>query len=413
MNGARSRRGTVYLMVLSTVTVASAIVLCAAMAGRSNLRAATAGVDSGRARDAALAAIELGRLTLADPAWRTKIPSKSAWINGLKLGSATLDLAAVDPVDNNPASGAWDPIDLTGTGRSGVAREMLSVRFAPSSLPMACLSSGLVTADIITFSSAAVSSALPIRSAKTISATSSLVDAPVIAQSTISGGTYVGTQQPGVAAPALPAAAFASEYTDAGVWIDANLLSAGTTMSGKCLGPGYNPYGTTHARGIYVLDCRGRNIIIRNSRIVGTLVLWNPGAGTVIEGSMAIEPAAVGFPALLALGTVTIRLDATPLSEAGLGVNFNPPGVPAGGVTDSDMLDEYASMIRGIVFASGGLTLAGANSFVGPVVARGAVSISGAQRFAEDPGQAAAPPPGFRDPGPMVEQRTTWQRLAD
>ena len=65
--------------------------------------------------------------------------------------------------------------------------------------------------------------------------------------------------------------------------------------------PGVNPFGvTTNAQGIYWINCGGNKLVIERSRIQGTLLVVNPGAGSCIgNGPINWSPAVAGYPALL------------------------------------------------------------------------------------------------------------------
>ena len=114
------------------------------------------------------------------------------------------------------------------------------------------------------------------------------------------------------------------------------------------LSPNNNPYGSglTSPTGIYVINCLGGNLRIRNARIVGTLVILNPGVFSVLE-SVNWEPAVANYPSLLVSGTAELAFTNTPLSESSLRVDFNQ---------DTDKTDTYPSLIKGLIYASGDLT---------------------------------------------------------
>src|SRR5262249_31714447 len=57
--------------------------------------------------------------------------------------------------------------------------------------------------------------------------------------------------------------------------------TTGRIIYQKALGPGNNPLGGgTNSEGIYKIDCGGQTLLIERSRIVGTLLVINPGAGS-------------------------------------------------------------------------------------------------------------------------------------
>ena len=136
------------------------------------------------------------------------------------------------------------------------------------------------------------------------------------------------------------------------------------------LSPNSNPFGSTNASGVYLIDCGGRDITIRNGRIAGTLIIKNPGNGSVIEGSMVWDVANPPYPALIVDGSMKIQLSTMPIAEAEEGINLNPVGTPylfIGGDQDAVATDAFPSEIRGLVYTSGNLTLGGETPITGAV----------------------------------------------
>lgn len=182
------------------------------------------------------------------------------------------------------------------------------------------------------------------------------------------------------------------------------------TIEGVLLSPARNPYGTrvTNASGIYIIDCQMQPLIVRNARIVGTLVIKNPGAGSAVTASMNWEAAVENLPILLTDGNLTISTSTALLQEKTTKSNFNPTGTPyryIGGVEDSDAVDAYPSLLSGLVYTSAGLTLSNHPCFRGCVAAAGGVVMTSSfVDFTYDDRYALMPPPGFDDlrPRPMV-----------
>jgi hypothetical protein len=198
-------------------------------------------------------------------------------------------------------------------------------------------------------------------------------------------------------------------------------------ISDALISPAANPYGSRlgNPEGIYAIDCLSQPIHVRNSRVVGTLVLLNPGSGSVIYGSMNWEPAIANYPALLVDGAMNFCLSSTALSEADLDKNFNPLGTPYEALDDSDLLDTYPSVINGLVYVSGdaatdeklvdaafaGLPI---RSAVNGVTVVG-VTFTATQNmdFTYDAKFFNDPPPGFGAGGDVAISPGTWRRVVD
>jgi hypothetical protein len=175
------------------------------------------------------------------------------------------------------------------------------------------------------------------------------------------------------------------------------------TIYRKVLSPNHNPYGSgiTNPEGIYVIDCRGLDIHIQSSRIVGTIVLLNPARrSSVRTGPVNWQPAVPNFPALLVDGSFEIHADDSGLVESREQTNFNPLGTPFNGISpskDTDQNDTYLSRINGIVYVSGNLRFGSHPVLEGVVVCGGKVTVADFLDLTHNPFPAQNPPPGFRD----------------
>ncbi|MBI2481759.1 MAG: carbohydrate binding domain-containing protein [Planctomycetia bacterium] len=144
----------------------------------------------------------------------------------------------------------------------------------------------------------------------------------------------------------------------------------------KVLSPASNPFGTANSKGIYILDCGGGKISIRNSRIVGTLILKNQNeGGSEIAGSLHWAPAVISadpmvtnLPALLSNKRLNLNFTSTALNEGLANANFNPTGTMYNGSQDSDKSDTYPSLISGIVYTEKKIEIANSPTITGVLV---------------------------------------------
>ena len=116
------------------------------------------------------------------------------------------------------------------------------------------------------------------------------------------------------------------------------------------------------------------------------------------------------------------RSSAVILSEVDNGVNFNPAGTPYGGVDDIDITDQYPSLIKGLVYASGdvnatsswstiaihGIMIVGNTLNIKPSSSGGSVTDITYDRSYYD-----NPPPGFSSAPTMVISPGTWRQTVD
>jgi len=173
---------------------------------------------------------------------------------------------------------------------------------------------------------------------------------------------------------------------------------SGHVIRQQVLSPASNPFGpATNPEGIYVIDCGGRDLHIERSRIVGTLVLLNPGPGsTVRAASLNWSPAVANFPVLLVEGNLALQARDEGLSETQNATNFNPLGTPYQGLgEDVDQSDTYPSEIVGLVYVSGNLSLSQRPVIKGVVCAGGQVTVTGRLNLSHQPVYVQNPPPGF------------------
>jgi hypothetical protein len=189
-------------------------------------------------------------------------------------------------------------------------------------------------------------------------------------------------------------------------------VSGTYTIKDEYLAPAYNPYGPTNARGVYLIDCQGYNIHIRNSHILGILVLLNPGPLSLIDGSVNWEQSQTDtvtgapLPSLLVKGDLTLSLTNSPLEEGITLVDLN---------NDGDTEDTWPSTIKGLIYISGRLQVTtGTQLYAGTLITGGDCDLSGTQlsvsyqsTFFENP------PSGWHAPIEMKIASGTWEKVVD
>ncbi len=146
----------------------------------------------------------------------------------------------------------------------------------------------------------------------------------------------------------------------------------------KVLSPASNPFGSgvANAKGIYIIDCGSGKISIRNSRIVGTLILLNQNEdGAEIAGSMNWAPAVISadpmvtnLPVLLSNKRLNLYCTNTALDEGLVNANLNPTGTKYNDSQDNDKSDSYPSMINGVVYTTDNILIANSPSITGVLI---------------------------------------------
>ena len=409
----RHRRGSAYLAIIGASTLVAIIGVSAVMVARVQLRASNLAADIDDARACARSGIELAKLWIAyDPNWRTNRPN-GTWASNVALNGATLSIDGVDPNDNNLANWPTDPLKITVTATKGGATQIEQIMLVPQATPLSSLSAPLVADSNMTFNSANVTSDQTIAANGSVSAINgSKIDAPRIeAGSTISGATYYGTRATGVSTRAMPASTVFDSYIANATAINYSGLSGGK-IENVVLSPASNPYGATlNPMGIYVVDCGGNRIRVTNCRIVGTLVILNPRNDSTVETSVNIAPAVANFPSLLVKGSMNFPYGNALLSENALGRNFNPPGTPYAGVSNTTMTDTFPSQISGLVYVSGNATFSGSTSTINGVFITDGSLAGGDMSITYDPTYLTNPPPGFCSTSPMLVSPGSWKQV--
>lgn len=357
------RRGSIYLLTCSTCVVASVLAVGGLLATRAQLKASALSDDAIQAQLAARSGLELARQWInSDSSWRTT-RTNGTWAANLRIGAASVSIDVVDPTDGDLSNREYDSVVITSTAEYGRAKQGMSVTLVASPTPLPVLAYAthtngemlVNTGNRLILASATGSTNGALRNDGTI-------EGNFAASSLTTRGIVFGTVALGVASRATPGNKPIAALTSLGTEI-----GAGGALSGAVLGPGVNPHGAANADGIYVINSSS-NLTIRNSRIVGTLVVNAPGKKVTLSGPLMIEPAGTGFPSLVVDGNLELAVDSSaPLSESALGKNFNPTGAPYNGLTDSDQADSYASEIHGLIHCTGTV------SFESNTVVRGAI----------------------------------------
>ncbi|MEK7731055.1 MAG: hypothetical protein AAB363_04285 [Planctomycetota bacterium] len=409
------RRGSLYVAVLGSTMVITVIGISALMLARVERSSVVGTADLSAARFYAQSAIEMGQHKIRqDSNWRTTYTS-GAWETDRTIGSGKYTLEGIDPVDGNLNNSAADSLLLRGTGFEGQSRYKLQVTMTAKSNALTCLQVAMHAGNDLTFNSATVeSNSVTISANNNAVASSSVVNPKVEVVNSYSGSSYPSGVTTGITARTMPAATVFDSYNGTAIPITSILSSKGVkTIDKKIFSPNSNPYGMVKdASGIYVIDCLGANLLIRNSRIVGTLVILNPGTLT-IDQAMNWEPAIANYPSLLVSGGVVLAISNSDLSETSSNVNYNPSHTPYAGGYDTDTTDTYPSIMKGLIYASGDVTTKNYVTIDGVLVIGNTLTTQNTLSLTYQSTFYDNPPPGFGGAPEMVISPGTWKQLVD
>lgn len=407
----RHRRGYLYVAVLMTAAAVSAMGLVALSTAALRLRTATAANDWAEAQVLAQSALEDAILQIdGDNSWRGRYLCAQEYPDSpIVLGRGTCVWKLIDD-DGDLQDDDSDSVRVVGIGRVGEATVAESVRLLATGQPLSALESSLHCNGNISLGTGiqfTTNQFLSSNGNVNASGFFTSINGNVEAVGTISG-TINGNKSAGVAVRRMPGSSVFDYYLDNGEWISITslpLINSVPTIEKNVLGPQVNPYGPRrNPEGIYVIDCGGQRVLIKNCRIAGTLVLLNPASNSSIEGSVRWDAAVANYPAMLVSGSIEMKASQFDLSEATLGVNFNPIAAPYLALADSDTVDTYPSEINGLVFVSGNLNASPdflESEFRGAVICN-TITANSSCRFNYRPLLQDFPPPGFSSGEPML-----------
>jgi hypothetical protein len=406
----RRRNGSAYLLVLVTSLLVATIGGAALLAARVQLRAASRGGDIESARAGARAAIDMGRFWIAsDPAWRTA-RSAGTWTSGQSLGAGTFALEVLDPMDGTLGNNPADSVVLRGYGFTGASRQIEELTLVPRRAPLPSLAFGVLSDGTLDLNGGTLICAdAPVGSnGNVVARGGATCDADAVAGATISGSIFLGSRVSAAPTSRMPDATAFDYYVANGTTI-----SYGST-SGKIrevvLSPNSNPFNANkNPLGIYVIDCGGNTLELRDCRIVGTLVVLNCKSDSKTTGGVNLAPAVASFPSLLVRGSFRFEHDQSLLTESS-GRNYNPPGTPYNGASDIDTADSYPSQVGGLVYISGDVSQKGTTAIDGQLLVRGTLQVTERVVVRYSGAASAAPPPGFFESAQMVPLGGTWAR---
>jgi hypothetical protein len=235
---------------------------------------------------------------------------------------------------------------------------------------------------------------------------SCFVDADVVADGSISGGRYLGSRTSGAGDRQLPDvnSVFNAYLANA---TTISYSSTGGRLNRVLLSPNHNPYGPENPLGIYVIDCGWQTFQIKETRILGTLIILNPKSDSKLQDEVNFAPAVANFPSLMIRGNMNFEYTANPLQESS--TNLNPPGAAYPDLgTDNDTNDSFPSQISGLVYVSGNLNVRQSATIKGVLIVGGTLTDESWLNVSYDGTFASAPPPGFAATEQMRPRSGTW-----
>ena len=414
---ARYERGGIYIAVLGASAIVMTIGLAAITSSRIQLKSAAGNQDISINLTHAQSAANLALSTFQkSDGWRTSL-TNNVWSNVYNIDGLQFKIKVVDEIDGKLSNNTTDPARLYVRSVQGNSTYLISVQIqVPETRPAAALGSVIHAGTSLNVGSATVLADRPLSSGTSIKLTTSTIDTDVETAGSVSGSAVVGTTTSNARAKQLPdKAALFAHFTSIATAINIADITRGPEgypqISDVLISSKSNPYGAaTNTNGVYVINCGGERLKISRSRIVGTLVLINAASDSYVSDAVNWNPAVENYPALIVNGdfTSSFQSDWT-LKE--ITTNFNPIGTPYEGVEDSKNNNTYPSVIKGLIYIAGDLSIAALSRFEGIIVTTGSVTISANVEMVYQDVYFADPPIGFASQlSGMRPVPGTWRR---
>ena len=402
------RRGSVYVLTLGVAVTVTVIGLASVAISRVNARGVTRSNDWAEAQLLAFTAAEHA-LTQIDRSgdWREEFDGVTT---SESFGKGTFSWRVVDESDGDLTDDASDPAVVIATGLVGDANYSVSLLLNMQGGPLEALRT-CVTANnefkvdppnyIVTPTGSCIHTNVALDNMGT-------VDGNVEADSIQKLGTVTGT----VTVPAPPLAMPDPDVFDMYKAL-ATTIPRSATLEKMVISPQTAPGGVTNPDGVYYMDTDHANLTIRMARIHGTLVIDCIGMTVTVEDSVFMHSYRSDYPVLIVNGTVVVLKylsDEKTLSESEHNTNFNPPGSPYAGQSDSDTSDEYPNEIQGLVHATGNVLLKETARIRGTIIAEDKVQCQGNNQIIYQQGLYDNPPVGYTGYKVLPD---AWKRNVD
>lgn len=353
--------------------------------------------DSIDAQLYARAAIDMAMFRIENNSnWRNQM-SAGTWEVDQSIGNGHYSFQGIDPVDGDLTDDDSDPLDIIGTGKSGPAVHKLQVSLVEDKVPLEALKTCIHSKgelSIIAGKSLTVTGA-PASTNANFQIEGTLYGS-VDAASESGGGTVTGTKNIPAPPKNLPDADTFDWYKN-----KATVLPYSGDFDQHVLTPGVNTYGGgLNADGVYFISTGGADLIIKSTRIHGTLVVDVGSKIVILDNQVFLHSYRSDYPVLIVNGHVEMNFDSGTqnLDESVWGTNFNPSGAAYQGSSDSDQNDSYPNQIQGLVHVTRKLTMKSTSRIRGVIICEDKVDCTEFNEIIHDPNLVTNPPEGYYAP---------------
>ncbi|MCH9022924.1 MAG: hypothetical protein IID32_09175 [Planctomycetes bacterium] len=385
----KHNRASIYFLTLASSVILVSLVLGISFSIMRSRRVSLTDTGIDQARIHAQLGIQHAlHFTHEAPNWRALL-TNGVWLNNISIGQAVYTVTGIDPVDGILTNDPENPVELTAVATiHGISRTM---RVRTQQMGLTILRYALAGGSDITIDGAVIITG-DVTSNGNIDLVSAdtWINGDARAVGTITSlGNITGQVNPNRRALPMPNTLDILAY----YLPRATEIPRRRTIEKVLISPTSNPYGTqTNPDGLYLMNCNNRNITIQDCRIVGTLILVNPGSSSRIRDAVNWQPARQDFPALIATGNMEIRNIGT-LQETQVGVDLNLPTEPGFGVIGQT----FDNLINGAIYIDGTLDIQINTQINGPVIATGTLTLQDTVVINADETLQTNPPKAFRE----------------
>jgi len=405
----RGRRGSVYIMTLGVAASVTVIGLASVAISRVNARGVTRSNDWAEARMLAFTAAEHA-LTQIDRSgdWRDDFDGETT---SKSFGNGTFSWQVVDQGDGDLTDNSSDDAVVIATGQVNDASYSISLVLKMETAPLEALKTCITSKDDIEVDR---------HDSVTLTGAYMHVGDRLDNRGTINGdvkarrirhsGTINGTLTTPVDPLAMPDSGVFNMYKAL-----ATEISRTGTLEKMVISPNSAPDGVTNPDGVYYMDTRGRDLKIKKLRLHGTLVIKTRGGKVKIEDCVFMQSYRADYPVLIVYGNkveLKYKSGSKNLRESEHNTNFNPPGSPYAGQSDSDKSDEYPNEIRGLIHVTNDIKLKETARVRGTIICEDDVDCEGANEIIYDSSLYDNPPVGYTSSDSKVVP-DAWTRNVD
>ncbi|MBN2377543.1 MAG: hypothetical protein JXD22_14175 [Sedimentisphaerales bacterium] len=399
----KKNTGSIYILALTSAVVLAAVVLGLSyliLQFRSTSRTYT---DISRAQVYADLGIRHAiNFTFANPNWR-QLLSSGIWLQDVQNGNAIYTVSGVDTIDGDFTNSTKDPVLLTSTATIGDVIRTLQVETHTEKMEF--LNYRAVAGTFLKIENHAVIHG-DIASNDDIIKTGgdTWVFGDARAVDDIGDTIQIfGDIIEGANPLELPIGQSVYDFYAP----KATIIPYQNEIFAKLLSPTNNPWGATNPDGVYLMNCSDNKVVIKQSRIVGTLILVHPKNDSAVEISVNWQPARTDYPAFIILGgDFEFKIDRS-INEWEINADLSLPGEPGYG----SKFSTYDGEVHGMIFSTNKLILNQDTRLYGMVISLTELNLKDYSRIDPDPLAENPDIQPFVNPA-LLPLQGTWRTVA-